>query len=164
VDGAYQASGSQVHDIECAFLVELYVVNRAPEPISIQRIEGEAEIGGARRLLKVLESLSDFQIEFPTELIDNPSWIGGQKPRIAELTPNLAEELRKPLQRGIAKQGWIRFGVEMSSQHLTDKIQYRISLVDALDVKHPVTMDVCLPGDAKITYNPSVWKDWLSGN
>jgi hypothetical protein len=162
VDDAFKAVGKEFHDTQCDFLYEVFVVNKSDVPVTIRDIVAEAELDGEWTSLQPMEDLTDYQIEFEDELVDNPTFVGGQRPRVADLTPNLAAALKGiPLTRGIGHQGWLRFGAVINTKDLKNPIPYRISLIDALGGVHPISTDKPLLRNGEFIHNTEVWSKRL---
>ena len=156
-----RATGHPDYRTQCDFLFEVHAVNRSENAVTVQRIIAEAEIGGRWIPLTLNKDLHDYQIEFEKELVDNPGFIGGQRPRVAELEPNLAETLDSAvMSKGIGYKGWLGFGAEISAdEDLKKPIPYRITFIDALDCSHPVDTSEPLLTDGTIIHSPEVWRE-----
>lgn len=58
------------------------------------------------------------------------------------------------LRRGIHFEGWLSFGLEAKPEQVTDKkINFRLTIVDALDGRHPVLDVGEIDTDTSITYS-----------
>ena len=162
-DDFLRAAGHEFHDTVCDFLLEIFLVNKGNAQTTIQEIVGEAHLGEEWVPLKLVEELSDYQFEFNEETVDNPQWVGGGKsPRVEDLTPNLAKVLRTAvLTHAVGYRGWLRFGMEVNTKYLAAPIPYRVNLIDALDVSHPVLTTDPLLTDGHIIHSPKVWRERL---
>ncbi|MGB8768413.1 MAG: hypothetical protein WCC92_02275 [Candidatus Korobacteraceae bacterium] len=144
---------------------EVHVVNKGGQPVTVQEIVGEAQITGAWQRLKPIPDLSEYQLQMKHEMVDNPSFMGGQSNKVVDLTPSLLEELSgKALTRGVGYRGWLEFRAEINNRMGENPLPYRIKFIDALDEEHPIITDVPLPDDATLIHSSKVWGRRLSRN
>jgi hypothetical protein len=161
VKDIYRAAQREDYISESDFLFEIYLVNKGV-PVTIQKITCEAERDGKWEALPLVDNLDDYQLRFPDQLIDNPSWIGGKTAKVLDLEPNLANELKgKVLEKGVGYRGWLRFAIKLTNAESGKPVNNRVSFIDALDIAHPVLLPDPLPTDGEIIHNLKTWRERL---
>jgi hypothetical protein len=150
---AYQLMKMPLGPSEHDFVMKIFLVNRSIWPTTIQRIEAEAEIDGQWIKLKPcdLDHYADERIT-DQKLVNSPLRnIFTKKLPLVDLQTKLRDET---LSRGVHRDGWVAYGLQIEPDKVEkQKVNLRMTIIDALDGRHPVLDVGEIDHDARITYS-----------
>ncbi|MDE3161978.1 MAG: hypothetical protein KGL64_01860 [Acidobacteriota bacterium] len=141
--------GVTEHDL----LMRVFVVNKSTSPITIQRIEAEAELDGVWVKLRPsdLSHYADKKVEDRKLANTGLRNLAIKKMPLDDLWNKLKEQ---PLSRGVHKEGWLAFELQVDPEHIEkNKVNFRLTIIDSLDGRHPILDVGEIDRDRQITYS-----------
>jgi hypothetical protein len=145
-----QPLGPTAHD----FLYEIYIVNLNDNTTTIQRIEAEIEIDGKRIPLKD-SSLEPYELSLIGQKEYQAMPIKAVIAKKAPLESLWSKIDHMELKKGIGYRGWLAFQAMVPFDKLDGKpFPSKLSLIDAMDGRHPVRLVEPLSEDSTVTYVP----------